>query len=319
MDRMEKQVERAMLCMTRQCWEQGVAAQALTELAHMEEAAWMVHDMVLRQSSDGRLCNVENTPAVTDSAFCVPAVYEMAEKTGNERYKDAVRRNIDFFLKDARRAEDGTLYHMIDTTDIWADSAAFLPYALALTGHVKEGIAQMDGIRKRLYDEKSGLYFHMWNEGKQTYIREVLWGVGNGWILTGLMRLYRIVKEEDLSEAERIRQEMMRLLDRMLDMLDEENLLHDALDRADSFQESESSAMLAYVIYSLEPLGMIHADYLEKAEKIRKALLEKVTEEGLVLDACSSPDFVRPGTAVECQAHFLMMEAARRRIYSLTF
>ena len=109
MNRLEKQIEKAMLGMTRQCWEQGVAAQALMELGHLEETALMAHDMVLRQSGDGRLCNVENTPAVTDSAFCVPAVYEVAERTGNERYKKAVQKNIGFFLRDARRAEDGTL------------------------------------------------------------------------------------------------------------------------------------------------------------------------------------------------------------------
>lgn len=314
MDKREKQVERAMLCMTRQCWEQGVAVQALVELGHMEEAALMVHDIVLRQSSDGRLCNVENTPAVTDSAFCIPAVCEMAEKAGNEQYKEAVRKNIDFFLKDARRAGDGTLYHMIDTTDIWADSAAYLPWALALTGHEKEGIAQMNGICRRLYDEKSGLYFHMWNEGKQAYTRQVLWGVGNGWILTGLTRLYRTVKEAGMAEAEAVRQELIRLLYKMVEMLDEAYLLHDVLDDRESFQESESSAMLAYVIYLLEPMGILPQSLLETAERIRQALWNKVTAEGLVMDASSSPDFVHAGTSVECQAHMLMMEEARRKM-----
>lgn len=313
MNRLEKQIEKAMLCMTRQCWEQGVAAQVLMELGHLEETALMAHDMVLRQSGDGRLCNVENTPAVTDSAFCVPAVYEVAERTGNERYKKAVQKNIVFFLRDARRAEDGTLYHMIDTADIWADSAAFLPYALALTGHVKEGIAQMDGICRRLYDQKSGLYFHMWNEEKKDFTRPVLWGIGNGWILTGLIRLYRVVKEAGMAETERIEQEMLRLLDKMTQMLDQEYLLHDVLDDADSFRESESSAMLAYAIYSLEAEGVLPDGFWEMAEGIRLALSAKITTEGLVSDACSSPDFVRPGTAVECQAHFLMMEEARRR------
>ena len=69
-DQQEK-VLRAMLCMTRQCWEQGMAAQCLSELGREEELSLVVYDMVRRQSSDGRLCNIENTPAVTDSAFCI--------------------------------------------------------------------------------------------------------------------------------------------------------------------------------------------------------------------------------------------------------
>lgn len=310
----EKRVMQAMLCMTRQCWEQGVAAQALLEMGRREEAALMIHDMVLRQSADGRLCNVENTPAVTDSAFCVPAVCGMAEETGNKNWREAVRKNIRFFLKDARRAEDGTLYHMIDTTDIWADSAAFLPCALALAGREEEGIIQMDGICRRLYDGKSGLYFHMWNEERQDFTRKVLWGIGNGWILTGLMRLHRVIKGRRPEDGKRVYGELLRLLEGMTQMLDEEFLLHDILDDADSFQESESSAMLAYVIYCLASEENLSAQYLETADHIRRALEEKVTAEGLVTGACSSPDFLRPGTSVECQAHFLMMEAAYGRI-----
>lgn len=314
MGKLEKRVRKAMLCMTRQCWEQGVMAQALWETGREEETALTVYDMVLRQSADGRLGNVENTPAVTDSAFCVPAVWREAEKTGNEKYRQAVEKNIAFFLQDARRAEDGTLYHMIDATDIWADSAAFLPWALALTGHVKEGIAQMDGICRRLYDKESGLYFHMWNEGRQEYTRKVRWGVGSGWILTGLMRLYREVKAKEPEEAERLHQRLHRLLEKMVECVGEENLLHDILDDKDSFCESESSAMLAYVIYSLAGGESLPPAYLERADRIRQALRERVTPEGLVTWASSSPDFVRPGTAVECQAHFLMMEGAREKL-----
>lgn len=313
MENLKKQVARAMLCMTRQCWEQGVMAQALSEIGCEEELALAVYDMVLRQSADGRLCNVEDTPAVTDSAFCVPAVLQVAAKTENEDYRKAAEKNIAFFLKDARRAEDGTLYHMIDTTDIWADSAAFLPCALALTGHVEEGIAQMDGIRRRLFDKESGLYFHMWNEEKQDYTRRVLWGIGNGWILTGLMRLYFAVKEAGHPEAERLHGELHDLLEKMSERVGEEDLLHDILDDKDSFCESESSAMLAYVIYALSCEERLPENYLETADGIRQALRKRITSEGLITQACSSPAFLYPGTSVECQAHFLMMEAAREK------
>lgn len=73
MNQKAERVKNAMLCMTRQCWEQGIAAQAFWEMGNYDELELVVHDMMLRQSSDGRLCNVENTPAVTDSAFCIPA------------------------------------------------------------------------------------------------------------------------------------------------------------------------------------------------------------------------------------------------------
>lgn len=154
----------------------------------------------------------------------------------------------------------------------------------------------------------------MWNEERQEYTRKVRWGIGSGWILTGLMRLYREVKAKEPEEAERLHQRLHRLLEKMMECVGEENLLHDILDDKDSFCESESSAMLAYVIYSLAGEESLPPAYLEKADRIRQALRERVTPEGVVTWASSSPEFLYPGTSVECQAHFLMMEAAREKL-----
>ena len=135
MDKKE-QIIQAALCMTRQCWEQGILGQAIMESGKEELWELTARDMVVRQSEDGRLCNVENTPAVTDSSFCIPAVYLLGQK--KEKYKKAAEKNLQFLLHKAERSKDGILYHMINTKEIWADSAAFLPYSLALAGFYEE-------------------------------------------------------------------------------------------------------------------------------------------------------------------------------------
>ncbi len=305
---LEDKVLRAMLCMTRQCWEQGIAAQALLEKKEEELLELFVDDMLLRQSSDGRLCNVENTPAVTDCSFCIPAVWEIGKRTGNQRALKACGENREFFLEKAERTPDGVLYHMAGSSDIWADSAAFLPYTLALLGKPEEGTAQMYGICDRLYRKEKGLYSHKWNEEKQGFIRDALWGIGNGWILTGLLRLYLEVREEKLLSM------FGQLLAAMVDCLDETYLLHDVLDEKDSFYETESSEMLAYAIYRGVREKIVDAALVKTADCIEQAVRKKVNDRGQVLDASSSPDFVRPGTSVECQAHFLMMEEAKRSL-----
>jgi len=314
MSEYREKVLRAMMCMTRQCWEDGVAAQALLEIGEEELLELVVYDMVLRQSGDGRLCNVENTPAVTDSAFCVPATFAWAEKTGCEKYKEAVDKNIQFFLKDAERGEDGTLYHMIHTQEVWADSAAYLPYSLALTGHKKEAYVQMEGICNRLYDEKSGLYFHMWDDGKNDYLRPLPWGIGNGWILTGLMRTLSVWGEELPEEKEQLQKRFDQLLQNLLKIKNPKGGFYDVLDDADTFEESETAAMIAYVLYRGMDEKWLDDSYVETAEEIRHALCRKIKENGLVVDAASSPSFDRPGTSVECQAHVLMMEHYRDNV-----
>ena len=309
-DKKSKALE-AMLCMTRQCWEQGMAAQTLLEIGEDVRLELFVYDMVLRQSSDGRLCNVENTPAVTDSAFCIPSVYIVGQLKKNPRYVEAARKNVEFLLKDAERAEDGTLFHMKGTKEIWADSAAFLPYALALTGHRKEGFAQMQGILKRLYRPSIGLYYHMWDDGKGDFLRPVAWGVGNGWILTGLFRMLLVFREES-EERKWLKGKFLDLLHGMLKVQAPSGLFHNFLDKEDTYEESEVSAMVAYILYWAVKEGMLGREYLKSAETIREALIQKVDEKGLMWDAASSPAFEDPGTSVEGQAHFILMEEARK-------
>lgn len=311
----------AALAMTRQCWEQGMLGYALARCGNEELAGLVVHDMMLRQSADGRLCNVEDTPAVTDSAFCIPAVWRLGQR-GDGEAKRAAERNLDFLLHRAERAADGTLYHMRGTGEIWADSAAFLPYSLAISGHTRAAVSQMRGILDRLYLPGSGLYAHIWDERARRYPDARPWGVGNGWILTGLLRSYLALTRGDAAfagepvpgaEAEELRLRFERLLERMLSRMTEGFGFRDDLDDPESFEESETAAMVACCLYAGARAGLLERGALSTAERIRAALLERVDARGLVRGASGSPRFDRPGTSVECQAHALLMELWRNR------
>ncbi|MBU9725336.1 glycoside hydrolase family 88 protein [Diplocloster modestus] len=311
-------VKKAMLCMTRQCWEQGITAQALLETGDYERLSLLVRDMVLRQSEDGRLCNVENTPAVTDSTFCVLPVLEIGSREQQSKYIEAVEKNMDYLLHHAPRTPDGVICHMLGTQEIWADSAAFTPAALARTGHYREAFAQMKGYLKKLYDSEKKLYYHVWCEDTGEYRRKVLWGIGNGWILTGLYRLYLELPDSCREEKRDTYINFKELLDEMLLWENENHLFHDILDRPDSFEETEVSEMVAYIIYRAVREENLPVKYLDRADQIRQAVLDKVSDQGLLMDCASSPDFLYPGTSVEGQAHFLMMEQARSQILEQT-
>jgi len=58
--------------------------------------------------------------------------------------------------------------------------------------------------------------------------------------------------------------------------------------------------------------GWLDRSYRNQADRMREAALGKVDKFGLVQDVCGAPDFESPGTAVEGQAFFLLMESAAR-------
>lgn len=308
MENIIHKVKMAMLCMTRQCWEQGVMATALWETGEQKLLDLAVYDMVLRQTEDGRLCNVENTRAVTDSSFCIPSTWLYGKMTGNQRYIKAAEANMDYLLYRAERSKDGILYHICGTNEIWADSAAFLPYSMALLGYQEQGILQMKGILRKLKSD-SGRYFHKWDEKAGGWARKAEWGIGNGWILTGLLRLYLVLPEEH-PEKQGFLESFQSLLDAILECESRSHLFHDILDEPDTFLETEISEMVAYSIYRGIQEKMLPESYLKRADEIRKAVYGKIDETGKLRDSSSSPFFEQPGTAVESQAHFLMMEQA---------
>ena len=313
-DTIVAKAKRAMLCLTRQCWEQGIAAHALMDEGDYGRLAIVVHDIVTRQSADGRLCNIENTPAVVDSSFCMEPVLFMGRRLKRDDYLAAVDKNINYLLNEAEKTADGVLYHIMGKEEIWADSAAFFPAALAMTGRVDDGIKQMQGILGRLRDEETGLYYHMWDEKRQKYNRKVLWGVGNGWIITGLLRLHGALPKERRAEREKLKSELNAFLSTMLSFKNGDGLFYDDMNDPKSYVETESAEMVAYTIYRGVLEGVIPADYLAEADNMRLAIRKKIGENGLVTDCAGSPDFLRPGTSAEGQAHFLMMENSRRKL-----
>lgn len=278
----------------------------------------MSYDMVLRQSDDGRLCNVENTEAVTDSSFCIPSVLETGMRNKNDKYIRAAEINAEYLLHEAKRTLDGTLYHMMGTKQIWADSAAFLPYSLIITGHLAEGYDEMTGILDRLFLPEKGLYAHIWDEGSAKYIDGRAWGIGNGWILTGLFRTLLAMSNDQYSEEygheiDVLTDKFRRLLDNMISFILPDGGMHDVIDDSSTFEETETVAMMACAIYSAVENKKIEESYIDIAEKMHCYICSQIDNDGKVLNASSSPCFDRVGTSVECQAHVLMMETLRER------
>ena len=91
---------------------------------------------------------------------------------------------------------------------------------------------------------------------------------------------------------------------------------HDVMDDPGTYMESESTAMIACAIYAgiLDGLLSPDTELLEKAEKMRKYILQHTLEDGRITGAASSPFFDKPGIAVECQAHGMMLDSLYKSV-----
>ena len=94
----KEKVKRAMLCMQRYAWEQGIAAQALLESGERESVILMAKDAILRQQEDGRLAVVSSFHGVTDPAANGEAVLFAADITGDPKLRRGAERMLEYLL-----------------------------------------------------------------------------------------------------------------------------------------------------------------------------------------------------------------------------
>ena len=306
-ERKAKVIE-AMLCMQRWPWEQGVASQALIAAGEKALAISMAHDAVVNQYKDGRLAMKSDRYASLDPAANGEAVLLAYRETGDERYRVAADRMLDYLLHRAPRSRSGVLFHNVNEGQLWIDGTYMVAPFLAMTGHAEEAVFQLQGMHDALLDAQTGLYAHIFDCDKGDFARKALWGVGNGWMLAACARMIELLP--DGPERKLLCRRATEHLQSLLRYQRPDHFFHDVLDDASTFVETNLTQMLCYAIYTGVRCGWLEPDWLRVAEPSREAVYGKVDAQGFVQDVCGSPSFDRAGTAVEGQAFFLMMEAA---------
>jgi len=309
MQKIEK-AKQAMLSMQRYAWEQGVAAQALLELGEIELVILMAKDAVLRQLDDGRLAVVSSNHGVTDPAANGEAVLFAAEKTGDPVLRKGAEKMLDYLLHKAPRTKGGTLHHIDNKPQVWIDSVYMAPPFIAVAGRPDEAVKQIEGFRTLLWDSQKSLFSHIWDENKDDFFRKDCWGVGNGWAAAGMTRVIKALPSRMKAEKRKIVNYVKEVIDGCLVHQRNDGLFHDVVDDSKSFVETNLAQMLAYSIYRGIKGGWLDLSYKKQADRMRKAAHGKLDKHGLVQDVCGAPNFDSPGTAVEGQAFFLLMEAA---------
>jgi unsaturated rhamnogalacturonyl hydrolase len=305
-------VIQAMLSIQRRSWEQGVCAQALLESGHTRLVLLMAEEAVLRQDSQGRLGNVASDEAVTDPASNGEPVLFAYRETTNQTYREAADKMLDYLLHKAPRTKDGVIHHITNAPQLWIDSMYMAPPFIAVAGEPAEAMRQVEGYRKYLWDTPNKLFSHIWDEGKNDFIRKDFWGVGNGWAAAGMVRVAAALPASMQAEKERLIGFIHEVTDGCLKYMREDGFFHNVVNNPESFIETNLSQMLSYTIFRSIKYGWMDTLYLPMAEKMRSAALSKIDEFGMIRDVCGSPNFDRPGAAAEGQAFHLLMEAAWR-------
>ncbi|MGP8198229.1 MAG: glycoside hydrolase family 88 protein [Limisphaerales bacterium] len=300
----------AALAMQRQSWEQGVLAVAFLEEGDDELVIQMAKASLIYKTKDGVPAASGGAPV--DPLMAGEAIWRAAQFTGDPALQKAVTNMLDYALKLAPRAADGTVFHTGQT--IWSDSFHTSPPFLAVAGHYDEAILQLEGHRQRLWNPDKKLLSHIWDEGKRQFQDKTFWGGGQGWAAAGLTRVIRALPENRNADRARLAGYLKELIDGCLAHQCASGLFHNVVDDPASFEETNLAQMLAYSIYESVRGGWLPQQYLVAADRMRLAARVRVDADGFVQGVCGAPRFEKPGISAEGQAFFLMMEAAASKL-----
>ncbi|HKK68997.1 MAG TPA: glycoside hydrolase family 88 protein, partial [Bacteroidales bacterium] len=203
-NKLNEKVKTAMLSMQRASWEQGVAAQALLELGDYGLTYLFAKEAVLRQTDEGRLSVLYTDNGVTDPAASGEAVLKMAKMKNDRKLLNAHKKMLHYLMHEAPRTEDGIIHHTMNSPEIWVDSIYMAPPYLSTAGEHTEALKQIEGIRKYLWNDKQKLFSHRWHAGKNEFINEKFWGVGNGWAIASYARVIDSLPQTMKKEREQL-------------------------------------------------------------------------------------------------------------------
>jgi len=291
-------------------------------LGDVATAVAMAHDAVLRQKEDGRLAVINDNIAVTDPAANGEVVWRAYEVTGNEFYKNAAERMLDYLMHRAPRTDKGIICHNeisffegFSSEQIWADSVYMAPPFLAVMGELDEAVKQIEGYFGYLQDEETGLLFHIYDPGTGKFVRKKRWATGNGWALLGIARVIETAKEQGREDVVRRLAELgTNLLNSMLKYQLADGRFRDIMDEKDSFPEGAAAMMMAATIYRGVYAGWLSEDYIFHADLVYGTMQKYVDEFGIIHEVCGCPDFASVGTSAESMASYLMMEAWHKKL-----
>ena len=309
---MTDKVKLALLTIQRASWEHGVALQAFMECRDEDITLMMAQEAVLRQTDEGQLSVVYNDNGVTDAAASGEAVIYVWRKTGDEKFKRAYEKMLDYLLNKAPKT-DGILHHVKNAPEIWIDAMYMAPPFLAAAGEYEEALKQIRGFKQCLWDPENQLFSHIYDINTKTFKRKDFWGVGNGWTAAGLARVIDTLPGSMQDEKSELTELVDQLLEGCLQYLRRDGLFHDVVNDPSTFIETNLSQMLAYTIYRGIASGWMDMKWESYADSMRDAALKKVDKYGFVQGVCGSPRFNSAGTAAEGQAFHILMEAAYKK------
>lgn len=240
------------------------------------------------------------------------ALFDLYEKTGEERFKIAMD-ELDLQLEKQPTTSEGGYWHKkVYPHQMWLDGVYMAePFHAKYADKFLKGekaneafdkiVLQFDLIEKYTRDPKTGLYFHGWDESreqfwadKETGLSKNFWSRGMGWYGMAIVDVLDYLPKNH-EGRERLIKYLNQYAEAIVKVQHESGTWYQVLDqgnREGNYLEATGSAMFTYTLAKGVNKGYLPKKYKKIAKKAYQGMLNEfvnVEENGVVnLEKCCS-------------------------------
>jgi rhamnogalacturonyl hydrolase YesR len=214
----------------------------------------------------------------------------LLDREGDTKYRAAIEQ-LAKTLEDHPRTSDGALWHKLRYPhQLWLDGVYMGMPFLAGVGVMQgdreklaEAVNEFSVARSRLRDEKTGLYYHAWDEAKQQEWADPdsgrsphFWSRGLGWYAMALVDILDVIPAEETELREPLLEIIEELADSLTAVQDETGTWYQVMDMPDApgnYRESSGTAMFTYFLAKAINQGYLPDTYSDAAEKAYRGLV----------------------------------------------
>ena len=255
-------------------------------------AKWYADSMI---TDNGEILTYKKTDFNIDRVNPGKFLIELYKQTGNEKYKMAIDTLGDQMRLQPRTSEGGFWHKKIYPNQMWLDGIYMGSPFLAQYAKSFDDTALFDDVAnqvfladKHTWDDKTGLYFHAWDEShkerwadSQTGRSPHAWGRGMGWFAMALVDVLDYFPRDNPKY-----QEILAIHHKMADAIvkhqDISGLWWQVLDepgKDGNYLEASASCMFTYFLLKSANKGYLGDIYRDAGKKGYHAILDRLVKQ----------------------------------------
>lgn len=311
-------------------WEKGLLINGLLATERrIEDARALVDRAIETQTAAGQFSygsldpksldwdvpwQVDTYTSIADPLIPGHGVLDFFFRTGDDRYREAARRQYEF-LQRIDRTAGGGIPQRREALELWVDALYMVCPFLARYGVAADEPAAFDDAvqqfrlqRRRLQAEETGLFRHNWRESPDSFIQSAFWSRGNGWVLTAIVDTLDYLPDDHDGRA-LLEDTFREVSTALLAYQDRTGFWHNVLDDRTSWLETSGTLMFAYAFDRGIEMRLLDDDkFAAPAREAMAACASVVDENGAVRRVAKVPGGpgAPPGVTLNGQGWFLI-------------